>query len=237
MLSKNKLKQIRKLHRKKGREEFGLTIAEGKKVVCELLSICPALVKEVYVAEGLSIDLTKCEEVNAGQMKEMSLMDTPPGILALVEIPEIKIDLSCEQGVYLYLDGIRDPGNMGTILRTALWFGVTGIICSADCVEWGSPKVVQSSMGAVFRVPVVTGDINLVSDAGIATYGALMNGDNLYQVNFNKPCCLVIGNESNGISNEVAGKLNRFVTIPGSGEMESLNAATATAIILSHMFR
>lgn len=240
MLSKNKLKQIRKLHRKKERVETGTTVAEGIKIVAELLHYHPEIVKELYITEDIADnEILKHAPVivKDKDMKEMSLMETPPGVLAVVQCACHAPEQIPEEGIVLALDGIRDPGNMGTIIRTALWFDIRHIICSPDCVEVCSPKVVQSSMGGVFRIPVGVKDLRDLQVYGIPVYGACMDGASVFETEFKQPAVVVIGNESNGISPEVEKVLDEKVTIPGSGKIESLNAASATGIILSCIYR
>lgn len=240
MLSKNKLKQIRKLHRKKGRAETGTTIVEGIKIVNELLHYTPEMVEELYITEEVTdVEILKHAPVviKDKDMKEMSLMETPPGVLAVVQCAYHVPEEIPKAGFVLALDGIRDPGNLGTIIRSALWFDVQHIICSPDCVEAFSPKVVQSSMGGVFRIPIGIKDLSDMQVYGIPVYGAVMDGVSVFETEFQNPGIVVIGNESNGISTAVEKVLNERVTIPGSGKIESLNAAAATAIILSCIYR
>ena len=170
-------------------------------------------------------------------MEQMSGQDTPPGILAVAKIPEqhkLKVN-----GWVLALDGIANPGNMGTIIRTAEWFGIKQIVCSQDCVELWNPKVIQATMGSVFRMNVVYTDLAQYLDEerkrGKAIYGALLEGENLFKKEKRDEGIIVIGSESHGIRSGVMPLITHPITIPrAEGSVtESLNASIATGIILS----
>jgi len=195
MLSKNKLKQIRKLHRKKGRVEAGLTIAEGVKIVKELLRYAPDIIESIYITEEITdTEILKAvpEVVKEKDMREMSLLETAPGVLAIMRCHDQGPKNIPDKGIVLALDGIRDPGNMGTIIRTALWFDVVQVLCSEDCVELFSPKVVQASMGGVFRIQAGIKDLKDLPVYGLPVYGAVMDGESMYNLHFNDPMILVI---------------------------------------------
>ena len=173
------------------------------------------------------------------QMEQMSGQDTPPGILAIVEIPQPRAIK--EEGMILALDGIANPGNMGTIIRTAEWFGMSQIICSEDCVELWNPKVIQATMGSIFRMNVTS--VNLASyldevrKSGKAIYGALLDGENIFRKERWDDGVIVIGSESHGIRSEVLPYITHPITIPrAEGSItESLNASMAAGIIMAEI--
>lgn len=173
------------------------------------------------------------------QMEQMSGQDTPPGILAVVEVPQPRAIK--EEGMILALDGIANPGNMGTIIRTAEWFGMSQIICSEDCVELWNPKVIQATMGSIFRMNVTS--VNLASyldeakKSGKAIYGALLDGENIFSKERWDDGVIVIGSESHGIRSEVLHYITHPITIPrAEGSVtESLNASMAAGIIMAEI--
>lgn len=175
------------------------------------------------------------------QMEQMSGQDTPPGILAVVEIPQPRAIK--EENLILALDGIANPGNMGTIIRTAEWFGMSQIVCSEDCVELWNPKVIQATMGSIFRMNVTS--VNLASyldevrKSGKAIYGALLNGENIFRKEHWDDGVIVIGSESHGIRSEVLPFITHPITIPrAEGSVtESLNASMAAGIIMAEVRR
>jgi TrmH family RNA methyltransferase len=170
----------------------------------------------------------------------MSDTVTPQGILGVAQMPEYSLEqiLSCEGRLYLLLDNLRDPGNLGTMIRTAEGAGVSGVILSRESVDLFNPKVVRSTMGSVFRVPVLYVDdlpqtIELLQKQGVGVYGTFMEGSEVYhRIDFCRPAGIVIGNEANGISPAVKETLSGTIRIPMEGQLESLNAAVAAAVIL-----
>lgn len=240
MLSKNQIKLICSLQQKKCRDSHQLFIVEGKKMVFELMQSHPHLLKQVVLtSEFSSLENTtfpvQASVVEDVVFKKMSNLIHPQGILAVFEQAQTvlqKVDFA------LVLDGVQDPGNMGTILRLADWFGVKQVICSKDCVDIFNSKVVQASMGSVLRVNVVYEDlIPLLKASKKAIYGAVLGGENIYKTPIKKEGFLVMGNEGNGISNEVQAILTNQLMIPQFGEGESLNVSMATAILLSEFSR
>lgn len=241
MITKNTVKFIQSLKQQKYRKEHQLFVVEGRKMVDELLrspfEISYLLVTEKFVGEH-PMDDPRMEYVTEVQMEQMSGQDTPPGILAVARIPEMKIK---EGGrIVLALDGIANPGNMGTIIRTAEWFGVRQIVCSEDCVEVWNPKVIQATMGSIFRMSVVYTDLGRYLEAakrnGKAVYGALLEGENLFRKEGKwDDGVIVIGSESHGIRSAILPFITRPITIPrAEGSVtESLNASMATGIILA----
>ena len=187
--------------------------------------------------EDHSIDHPMLECVTEVQMEQMSGQDTPPGILAVAKIP--KMETVADDKMILALDGIANPGNMGTIIRTAEWFGIKQIVCSEDCVELWNPKVIQATMGSIFRVCVIYSDLRRYLESansqGKAIYGALLEGENLFKKGKWDDGVIVIGSESHGIRNEILPLITHPITIPrAAGSItESLNASIAAGIILA----
>ena len=173
-------------------------------------------------------------------MARISCLKTPPGILALVKIP-VSAALNhalLKENFSLALDGVQDPGNMGTIIRTADWFGIEHIFCSEDSVDAYNPKVVQATMGSLARVKVHYADLaTVLTESQLPTFGALLDGQNIYNTNFGGEGIIVMGNEGNGISAQIQDIISTPVTIPQAGQAESLNVAMATAIFCSEVRR
>jgi RNA methyltransferase, TrmH family len=249
MLSKNQIKEIQSLHLKKYRDARKLFIAEGIKTVTELIAHPLAAVENVYATANfisgnralLSRSKTMVVEVTDEELKKISLQQSPNEVLATCRyFKNDDISFDPDKEFSFYLDDIRDPGNMGTILRVADWFGCRVIFCSRDSCDFYNPKVIQASMGAFLRVKVVYTDLEkLVTGHKIdRVYGALLNGKNIYTEKL-QPGIMIIGNEANGISKINQGKINHPVTIPAArtNGTESLNAAMAASIIASEFFR
>ena len=244
MLTKNAIKQIASLKQQKFRKELGLFVVEGRKMVDELLHSHFETVN-LFATEAFLNDhpaFVEAEIVSEMQMEQMSGQDTPPGILAVVRIPEQK-EIKASSRFVLALDGIANPGNMGTLIRTAEWFGITDVVCSPDCVELWNPKTVQATMGSLFRMQVWKADLpsflHEASSKGKAVYGALLEGENLFEMREKPEGIIVIGSESHGIRADVLPCITRPVTIPrvGGSLTESLNAAVAGGIIMAEITR
>lgn len=242
MLTKNTIKQIASLRQQKFRKELGLFVVEGRKMADELLHSHFETVN-LFATETFLNDhpaFVEAEIVSEMQMEQMSGQDTPPGILAVVRIPEQK-EIKASSRFVLALDGIANPGNMGTLIRTAEWFGITDVVCSPDCVELWNPKTVQATMGSLFRMQVWKADLpsflHEASSKGKAVYGALLEGENLFEMREKTEGVIVIGSESHGIRADVLPCITRPVTIPrvGGSLTESLNAAVAGGIIMAEM--
>ena len=242
MLTKNTIKQIASLKQQKFRKELGLFVVEGRKMTEELLHSDFEIVG-LYATEAFLTDypaFSEAETVTEVQMQQMSGQDTPPGILSVVKIPQ-QGEIKTTSRLILALDGIANPGNMGTLIRTAEWFGIHDIVCSKDCVELWNPKVVQATMGSLFRVKVWESDLAIylhhAKDEGKSIYGALLDGENLFQMQAKPEGILVIGSESHGIRADVLPCITHPVTIPRVDDSmtESLNAAVAGAILMAEM--
>lgn len=242
MITKNTIKLIQSLKQTKYRKEHQLFIVEGQKSVEELLHSSFETVG-LYATERFIQDQQwddpRIEIANETQMEQMSGLDTPPGILAVVRIPQKKMEQLPQEPLSLVLDGINNPGNLGTIIRTAEWFGVKNIVCSEDCVEAWNPKVIQATMGSIFRVNVVNTDLDAFlqgqQSQDKAIYGALLQGESLFGKSQWKEGVLVIGSESHGIRKPLLPRITHPITIPrAEGSLtESLNASMATGIILA----
>ena len=252
MLSKNKIKFIQSLSRKKIREQENAFLVEGNKMVAEALEsgmrikwLCGTIdfFDKTQVAHDVADEII---EVSPDEIQKASLLQTPQQALAVVYMPEQTFNLSeINNNLILALDGIQDPGNLGTIIRLADWFGIRHIICSENTADRFNPKVIQASMGAIFRVQVHY--LNLVdvfsqaATLGVKIFGTFLEGQNLYQHSLSPTGILVMGNEGNGISEEVAPLITDKIHIPafppGQRGSESLNVATATAICCAEFRR
>lgn len=232
MLTNAEIKRIKSLKEKKFRDEFGQFVVEGEKLVDEALS-SGFRVLAVY----------REEEIGRDAMERMSHLSSPSPVLAVVEKPAPK-GVALERGLYLGLDSVRDPGNFGTILRLSDWFGISTVFASSDCVEAFNPKVVQSSMGSVFRVDVLYCDLPDICrrfrHMDLPVYGTFLDGSDIYGQNLADEGLIVFGNEANGIGPETASEVSTRLLIPSYAKWrtaESLNVATATAIVLSEFRR
>lgn len=235
---------IRSLADKKGRAEHGLFLAEGAKLVGELL-VSGLSVERVLVLEEAA-DRFPGETITPRQMQRISALKTPTEVAALVRIPCYKLSWEkVGQDLSLVLDGVQDPGNVGTILRLADWFGIRDVICSVHSADCFNPKVVQATMGAIARVRVHYMDLEaFLAEAeakGIPVYGTFLDGDSIYETRLDTPGVVVMGNEGRGISPQVAARVDRRIYIPpfpaGPSSSESLNVAVATAIVCAEFRR
>ena len=244
-LSASEIKQIRALQQKKFRKETGLFVVEGVKSV-ESLVRSDLELTAIYCTETLSflddVNPSLVHIIKQNELERISGLRTPNRILAVAKIPESQ-PVDWETPLILLLDGINDPGNIGTIIRTAKWFGVDTIICSEECADAYDRKVVQSTMGALFHVNVTYGNLLAIGDTlksnGFQLIGAAMSGDSVYSMPHSKKSALIIGSESHGINQELISKCDGLVTIPNleKENVESLNAGIATSIILSELTR
>lgn len=239
-ISNKEIKFIKSLSSKKFRDESGLFVVEGEKLVREAL------------ASGFEVEnIYRRDEIGEETMSRISLLSSPSPVLALVRKPS-DIDqapASIDNGLYLALDSIRDPGNLGTILRIADWFGIKSVIASPDTVEAFNPKVVQSTMGAIFRVDLHYIDLEVFANDVLKLdgriYGTFLDGENIYSKDLDtgavRPSVIVIGNEANGISERIEALVNERLFIPpypvDEPGSESLNAAVATAITVAEFRR
>ena len=240
MVSKNQIKLISSLHQKKHRQTHQLFIAEGIKGIQELLDAHFEL-DHLYTTEFDFETVSDSDKtlVSLTDLKKMSALATPNTCLAVFKIPKEKEINS--SGLIVALDDIRDPGNLGTILRLCDWFGIQQLICSKETVDIYNPKVVQATMGSIARVNVNYVDLNdFLATSSLPVFGTFMNGDNIYKASLPQEGIIVMGNEANGISSELEKIIKNRLTIPRFGTLqktESLNVATATAIVLSEFRR
>ncbi len=237
MLSKNELKYIQSLCQKKQRSAERLFIAEGVKLVAELLA-AGYPVEKIYAvkdweAPATDVPITRIEDF---ELAKISTLQTPNQVLVIARQQEEKGEPVLREKLTLVLDGIQDPGNLGTIIRIADWFGIDQIIASTDTVEYYNPKVIQSTMGSFLRVKIWYRDLaTFLATQQVPVYGALLEGESMYTTPVPSEGILVIGNESKGIREPVLPFINHAVTIPRMGKAESLNAAVATGILLAQL--
>ncbi len=242
MLGKQKAKYIQSLGQKKQRDAEGLFIAEGPKIVSELIQTFPQYIQEVYavkewIKENDHLHTRVVTEVTDNELEKISQLKTPNQVVAVVkkfdksELPDVKGKIS------LVLDTIQDPGNLGTIIRIADWFGVDQIICSNDSADVYNPKVVQATMGSIARVNIFYADLPvwLRQQKDIRMYAAMLEGSDITKMDPIKEGLIIIGNESKGISEEIIELVNEKIAIPKKGKAESLNAAVAVGIVLAQI--
>ena len=239
MISKNEAKYIQSLHATKKRGEEGVFIAEGNKAVLEFLNekFIPLklFVTENWLEQNPEFNGEYIRTVSEDELQKAGFLKTPNQALAI--FPQKKEQKIEYKGKWtLVLDTIQDPGNLGNIIRTADWFGLEQIIASHDTADQYNPKVVQASMGSLARVQVVyENPENFLSKTTLPVYGAMLSGENIYNIPKSKEGILIIGNEGKGIQENLQRLITTRVTIPKKGKAESLNAATAFAIIASHL--
>lgn len=235
-LSKNKIKWIRSLGLKKNRDAENLFIVEGEKMVLELIDLWPKNI-ELICTTDLNFS-TKLPSYTTDEkiMRSISSLKTPNKLLAVVKKPQLK--LKQEASFIVVLDDIQDPGNMGTILRTCDWFNVDQIVCSTNTVDVFNTKVIQSSMGSIFRTPVTYCDLSVfLEDTELPVYGALLEGENIYKQQTERKGIIILGNEGKGISEKIQTYITQAIHIPRFGGAESLNVSIAAGIILSEFCR
>lgn len=254
MASKSHLKYVRLLHQKKYREKENVYIAEGIKIVNEaLLSYSPVIKMLLFTPENrsqLKPELIpkniQVIELPSDDFRKISILKNPQGVLIVIQKPVARYPKPSEFGnLVLILDSIRDPGNLGTIIRLADWFGIRNIFCSEDTVECYNPKVVQATMGAIFRVNIYYTALKelLLSlhDSGFTSYGSSLQGENIYTKKLKTPAAVILGNEAHGISTDLLPLIRENILIPNFSKSvncsESLNVSLAAAIISSEFRR
>ncbi|WP_235295986.1 TrmH family RNA methyltransferase [Portibacter marinus] len=243
MISKATISFIQSLKQKKYRQKYNKFLLEGDKIITEGLKEGNISFDSIYCTPekaSLFDDIKiKYNIIDGKSIRKISNLKTPPGILAVANIPaQPEIDYIKLAGRVLYLDDLRDPGNMGTIIRSADWFGVATIVASHESVEFYNPKVIQASMGSFARVNLINAHISELK-CDLPIYGTSMIGESIYEFKAPKEMILVIGSESHGVSEEVKNHSKGVLTIPRSPKSgaESLNAGVATAILLSHIMK
>ncbi len=240
MVSKNQIKLITSLQQKKFRKEHQLFFAEGKKVIQELIH-SDFFLENLFstTAAFPEVNPKKITPISESDLKKISALTTPNDCLAVFRMPEPK--KIKETGLIVALDDIRDPGNLGTIIRLCDWFGISELVCSEETVDIYNPKVVQATMGSIARVNVTYVNLEkFISETSLPVFGTFMDGENIYKSDLPKEGIVVMGNEANGISSPIEKAVNHRIAIPRFGNLqqtESLNVATATAIILSEFKR
>jgi TrmH family RNA methyltransferase len=245
MLSKSQISLLKSLQQKKDRAENGLFLVEGYKSVIEFINSAYQI-EAIYYTAPLNPKVLKLSqkinlsEISIMDFQKISSLKTPQEIAALVKIPHWPSlnNAQLKQKFSLVLDGIQDPGNLGTIIRTADWFGIHDIICSGDTVDAYNPKVVQASMGSLSRVNVHYANLaDVLVKINLPIFGAVLSGENIYKTNFGNEGLIVMGNEGNGMRPEIERLITKAVTIPRAGKAESLNVAIATALFCSEINR
>jgi RNA methyltransferase, TrmH family len=242
MLVKQKVKYIQSLGQKKFREQEELFIAEGPKIVKELLKAIPEHIMEIYALKEWIIETrgllnkTQIIEITEIELEKISQLTTPNKVVAVVKQFHKEANIIVKDRITLALDTIQDPGNLGTIIRIADWFGIDQVVCSNDCAEIYNPKVVQATMGSIARVKIFYTDLEqwLSDRKEVSIYATTLEGQDIREIKKIQEAIIVIGNESKGISNGILKLADTKITIPHKGKAESLNAAVAAGIILSH---
>ena len=239
MVSKNQIKLVKSLHQKKYRNLHNLFVAEGIKVVRELVN-SDFKVNTIFSSDAeINLGTTDIiEHVSEAELKKMSALTAPNKIIGVFEIPKTKKPNF--EGWVVVLDDIRDPGNLGTIISLCDWFGIEHLVCSSNTVDCYNPKTLQATMGSISRVNIGYTDLQtFLKNAPVTVFGAFMEGDVVYGATVPKTGILVMGNEANGISEEVEALVTQKISIPqfGKSTAESLNVATATAILLNEIRR
>ena len=253
MISKNKAKFIISLQKKKVREEERLFIIEGDKLVKEFLAAkipIKILVAKHEFMTSLPADLNgfvkEIEEVSNEELKHISTLKTPHNTLAVVPMPERELDASeVLKQLCVALDCVQDPGNLGTIIRAAAWFGIKNIVCSPDCVDVYNPKVIQASMGAILHVNIFYSDLEKLFKTAakkkIPVFGTMLEGNSIYKHKLDNKGIILLGNESKGISEELVQYITEKIMIPGvikaTPGIESLNVSMAASIVFSEFLR
>lgn len=235
-ISLQKIKWIKSLHLKKNRAAEKLILVEGLKLVTELSQQFPNLVHSFYVNKTEAVHLDPsfpCYACSSSEIERISQFNSAPSIIGIFKEPELPSFDANEK--ILILESIQDPGNLGTIIRTADWFGIKQIVCSSDTVHCYNSKVIQASMGSAFRIPVFYENLaDFIPKLNAPIHGALLNGKKMEEINPSEIKILIMGNEGKGISEGLQNHISQAVTIPGYGQAESLNVSIATGILLHH---
>jgi len=240
MLTKAQAKYIQNLGHKKLREDENLFIAEGPKLVLELLQETSVALHSIYAIESFAAShshIKNIVEISQDDLNRISFLTTPNQVIALFQKPRFPKIPSLRGCVSLMLDTIQDPGNLGSIVRTADWFGVGTIICSKDTADIFNPKVVQATMGSIARVRMVYENLGtFIQENDLPPlYVTALTGKSIHELKPLKEGIILIGNESKGVSSHLLNHSHTLITIPKKGKAESLNAAIATGIVLSHL--
>ena len=243
MLVKSQVKYIQSLGQKRQRDEDGVFIAEGPRLVGDLLAAVPAQFVELYASSSwlgehaALIAGMKIHEVDDIDLERLSQLTTPNEVLAVIRKFVQPAAIKVKDQLVLALDTLQDPGNLGTIIRIADWFGIDQVVCSHDCADMYNPKVVQATMGSIARVKMIYTNLEewLASGEQLNIFATALEGKDIKKVGKINEGIIVIGNEAKGISPGILALAHEKITIPRKGQAESLNAAVATGIILSHI--
>ncbi|WP_436323526.1 RNA methyltransferase [Vibrio cidicii] len=241
MISKNQLKLLRALGQKKQRKAHGLFLVQGEKNVLELaksaLAVQQIFATEEFLAQyGKELASFECIEASLDDLTKASTLVSNNAAIAVVEIPRVEIPLA--QGLMIALDGVSDPGNLGTIIRVADWYGIKHIVASSDCADPYNPKTISATMGSFGRVQVSLVDLpSYLQLSNLPIYGAFLEGESVHKTDFAAQGILLMGSESHGIREQASKFVTDKITIPAFGGAESLNVAMATGIILDNMRR
>lgn len=251
MLTNNKIKLIKSLDQKKARKDSGCFVIEGEKMVRELLDsnfdVVELFAVQTYV-DSLPTILKKKFEISVVSEKDLeriSHLKTPNKAIALAKLPDEQQPQGLPHGLNIALENVQDPGNLGTIIRTSAWFGIKNIFCSSETVDAFNPKVIQSTMGAIFKVNVRYCDLyNLARSAkkcNTQLFGTRLDGENMYETDLPTDAIIFMGNESKGMSHELSALMDKNIKIPSyapaSSDMESLNVSIATAVVCAEFRR
>lgn len=245
MLSKNKIKLIQSLKQKKFRQKYNIFLAEGDKIIRSFLDMGHEP-EALYILEdwwksqkeNYGVFSEQVEIVNSQQLKQISMLASPPPVAGLFVLKSIEHTFLNASGSYFYLDGIQDPGNLGTVIRTLDWFGENRLYLSKDCVDPFNPKTVQASMGSVLNLNYFEADLAVLSKQ-FTIYGSSVEGEAFDKMNYKHPSLIVLGNEGHGIRSEQKPYIHAYVGIPRdeNSKVESLNAAVSLAIICADLKR
>lgn len=235
MLSRNEVKYIQSLGHKKKRDNEGCFVAEGVKVVDELIQ-SGFKIRKIYALKDWAVDNSNIKdviEIDDAGLKRISNFETPNKVVAVFEKKKLFPNPDFNNKITLVLDGIQDPGNLGTIIRTADWFGIENIIASPDTADIYNTKVVQSTMGSIGRVNMIYADLGeFLSYCKIPVYGAMLDGEAISAIKKTEECFVIIGNEGKGIRENIQPYIQKKIAVPKIGNAESLNAAVAAGIVL-----
>jgi len=244
MLSKSQISLIKSLQLKKFRKIHNLFIVEGIKSITEFFNEDYTFHSIFYLPEMSPkvvnfLQIIKGNEITSDELKKISTLTNPQGVLAVFKISELKLENTDLKNKFtLALDFIQDPGNLGTIIRTADWFGMNTLICSNDTADAYNPKVIQASMGSLARMKIIYCDLDeWLSQCNLKIYGAVLNGKSIYEHTFEGEGIVILGNEGNGIRENILPYITEKITIPRFGKAESLNVAISSAIICSELNR
>ncbi len=242
MLSKNQAKIVKSLRQKKQRLEQGLFFVEGNKLVAELLQSSLEVTQVFSSAEDTTIVPEMAIRISQNDMAQISALTTPPGLLAVARLPkwygaQVNEKTFQEMKRILALDGLRDPGNLGTIIRTAAWFGFDAIVASSDTVDCFNPKVLQATMGGIFQIPIYYTELKQLTE-GIhqPVFGLDLLGESVFSADVSHGV-FMLGSESHGLRPDARQLCTDFITIPGSSRVESLNAAVSASIVMAEVYR